>query len=333
MIPQRINSLKFVFPGNCVKPNDGEIVKFAKQISLKETDIDALYTIQNETAIVVKFINSSLMLKKKEEWNGKSFDFKYDNGLLIQLQCEDASKEQKYVRLFNLIPEIDDIEVKLAMGKYGKVIRVIREKYPSKLGFNVYNGVRGIYMEMNKDIPQSLFIKGHGTRVYYDGIKEQCFKCGSYDHKKSECVKSVHDRLNKVITYSDVLSVGNHAESSLQTLPLSVDNNKESGTTQTEHTDNNVNNNSTKTDEIMTPENDDFPDLMDVDEELEMVGKSGENEGEIKVKRKSGQILILNIENPTALNTVLIGDKFKLKSAKVKNLKRLIKPNKNQQND
>ena len=61
-----------------------------------------------------------------------------------------------YVRIYGLPPEVADRKVASVLGKYGKVKRIVREKIPAELGLDAYTGVRGVYMDVKKEIPSSL---------------------------------------------------------------------------------------------------------------------------------------------------------------------------------
>lgn len=315
MLPRRINSLKFVFPETSARPNDMEIIKFAKKVELKETEVEALYTVPSEKAIVIKFCNSELMQARVDLWKNKVFDFEFENGIKVQINCEEASKEQKYVRIFNLIPEIEDSDIKTVMVNYGKVVKIVREKYPSKLGYNVYNGVRGIYMELSRDIPQSLFVKGHGARIYYEGIKEQCFKCGGFDHKKIDCQKTVTDRLNKVISYSDIVTTQSSGTTDAHSSSVQLQNVNNETDLQDTVPIQKVNNVVQVTDENKNEE-------MEIDEEFEIVEKNSENYQDrlLKIKDKRGKIWYMQTENMEIYENTLIGQKINVSRNKRKRL-------------
>lgn len=306
MYPKRINSLKFTFPDSqCAKPNDIEIVKFAKQIGVTETEVEAVYAVLNEKAIVIKFYTEDQMKQRKEVWVGKMFDFEYENGIKVQLKSEEASKDQKYVRIFNLIPEIEDADVKIALQRYGKIVKIIREKYPSKLGLNVFNGTRGVYMELSSDIPQSIFIKGNGARIYYDGIKEQCFKCGALDHKKKECQRTVQQRLNGVASYSDVLTADKPIADNVVPTP----------TTFTPVV--NINNSKNLEETLNGNLN-----QMDIDEDYELIESNLGDINSIKLRDTDGEEITLTLNDDTMYKIIESGKKVKLSKSYVK-LKRL----------
>ena len=79
--------------------------------------------------------------------NPEQLSFHYANGKTVQVRMSVAGGNVQYVRIFDLPPEVPDKDVSLVLGKYGKVKRVIREKFPAELGLDMFTGVRGIYMD------------------------------------------------------------------------------------------------------------------------------------------------------------------------------------------
>ena len=51
----------------------------------------------------------------------------------------------------------------------------------------LYSGIRGVYMDILKPIPASLFIRNSKARIYYEGFKNRCFHCKADDHLKINC--------------------------------------------------------------------------------------------------------------------------------------------------
>lgn len=113
--------------------------------------------------------------------------FRYADGATTETMVMDAGGTIEYVRIFGLTPEIGDDEIQKEMDKYGNVKYLCRERYAVESGFPIFNGVRGIYMEVGKDLPGQIKIKGKQARVYYDGLKDKCFVCGTEGHLKVDC--------------------------------------------------------------------------------------------------------------------------------------------------
>ncbi|XP_055589326.1 uncharacterized protein LOC129741612 [Uranotaenia lowii] len=105
-----------------------------------------------------------------------------------------ASKLFRYIRIFNLPPETEDKEIAAAMSRYGKIHQFVRERYPAEYEYPVYSGIRGVHMELEKEIPASLFIGHFRARIYYDGLKNRCFLCKAEGHLKVDCPKLISVR-------------------------------------------------------------------------------------------------------------------------------------------
>lgn len=59
---------------------------------------------------------------------------------------------------------------KFVAGKYGKVKRVIWEKFPAEFGLDMYTGVQSVYIDMKKKIPSSLHLYIY---IFYEGSNAQ----------------------------------------------------------------------------------------------------------------------------------------------------------------
>lgn len=93
----------------------------------------------------------------------------------------------RYVRVFDLPPEVADADLIAVMAKYGTVKRTVRERFPAEFQLNMFTGVRGIHMDIDQDIPEVLFFQGRKGRVYYIGVKQKCFTCNANTHLKKSC--------------------------------------------------------------------------------------------------------------------------------------------------
>ncbi|XP_055612142.1 pescadillo homolog [Uranotaenia lowii] len=56
-------------------------------------------------------------------------------------------------------------------------------------------GIRGVHLEIAKELPANLFIAHFKVRLFYDGVKNRCFVCQSEDHFKAECPKLISRQL------------------------------------------------------------------------------------------------------------------------------------------
>lgn len=93
----------------------------------------------------------------------------------------------RYVRVFDLPPEVSDVDLVTVMQRYGKIKRTVRERFPADFHLDLFTGVRGVYMNVEKEIPDVLYFRNRTGRVYYDGIKAKCFRCKSELHFKKDC--------------------------------------------------------------------------------------------------------------------------------------------------
>lgn len=103
------------------------------------------------------------------------------------MMVTDGNEEIKYVRLFYLPPEVPDKEIAEFLNKYGVLKKIVHEKRSVASGFKCFSGVRGIYMDVNKEIPPQVYICNYRCRVYYSGMQEKCFVCRATDHLKPDC--------------------------------------------------------------------------------------------------------------------------------------------------
>lgn len=195
----RIGSLRLRFEQNSPEPTDAEIFHFMKEkMMLNHETLLCMYKDKTELSVIIKFKTEDdlkAVLKRFPE----TMDFDYSTQRCCKVQLSAASTVVKYVRLFNLPPEIDDREIWSIMARYGKIQRMVREKYAEETGFPIWTSVRGMYMELKQgdEIPASVHIRNIRARVYYEGLVNKCFQCGSCDHLKVDCPnrKSINDRI------------------------------------------------------------------------------------------------------------------------------------------
>jgi hypothetical protein len=124
---------------------------------------------------------------------GRTFEanFKFDKGTIVKVQISEANGKLKYVRVFNLIPEVEDEHIANALKEYGTVKKQVREKFPATFGVDIFTGVRGVYMEISKPLPPYMSIGNLRAKFYYQGMTEGCFFCNGTDHVKLNCPKKI----------------------------------------------------------------------------------------------------------------------------------------------
>lgn len=181
----RKNTIRVQFKEEDMKPTNEEMFRFAATCNLTPTNVHTMAQDTFEKCIFIKFHNEELFKEFLENYN--EVTFQYSNGSKTTVNITPAGGQIKYVRIFNLPSDIDETEIATELKKFGKISAQKKERYASNTGWPIFSGVRGLYMDVERDIPQILNIMNFRCRVYYDGQKDKCFKCGSMDHLKALC--------------------------------------------------------------------------------------------------------------------------------------------------
>lgn len=189
------NTVRFAFPPDSARPSYEEIAKFVKALDISTIEMDTLYRRAETHSVYLKF-KTQKAFKQAMENNAHPLRFEYANGTTVVVQASDAEGNFQYVRVCELPPELPDKEISLVLGKYGEVKRVIREKFPAGLGLDIYNGVRGVYMNVKSEIPPVLYFLNWRGNIFYFGNKEKCFICAEKGHQMSACPKKKVQRPN-----------------------------------------------------------------------------------------------------------------------------------------
>lgn len=186
-------------------PSLKEAISFiAKDLRIRDLDVHSVYRDSTENTFFVKFKDETVM-KETTQRLRTTETFTYGDGTKVQVHVAAADGFFRYVRLFSLPPEATDADIAKAMAKFGTVRQIVREKLPSDLGYNAYNGTRGVHMEVKSEIPPALYIGHFKCRVFYEGLRNRCFICKEEGHVKAECPSrpSVQSRISNVSGPSD----------------------------------------------------------------------------------------------------------------------------------
>lgn len=180
------NTLVFEFPEDAPGPTLLEMSRFVKNFGADHGAMDTCYRNADEKRLFIRFktveaFNDAIME------NSEELIFRYSDGKTVHIKMSVAEGACKYVRIFNLPPEVEDTEISRVLMKYGKIKKLIREKFPPECELDLYTGIRGAYMEVQKPIPAALFIRNCKARIYYEGLKNRCFHCKADDHLKLNC--------------------------------------------------------------------------------------------------------------------------------------------------
>lgn len=185
----RKNTVKLVFGPGCKVPTHLEVLKFTiGNLKLSAADIHSIYKDENGGQFYVKIIDEptfSAFIAETDE----QYTFQYEDGSVTEVQIDQACRIFRYVRIFNLPPEIEDREIQYVLGQYGTVRQHVRERFPNEVNVNIFTGVRGVHMEVSREIPSHLYVGHFRARIYYDGLKNKCFYCKTEGHEKSNCPK------------------------------------------------------------------------------------------------------------------------------------------------
>lgn len=208
--------LKIIFGPRTKMPTDREIFRFFRTRNWTCDMLNAMFREPKEFAVYVMFRTEELMMAELMKCP-PSETFVYEDHQETKVTFATARGNYRYVRIFGLPIEIEDKHVASVMSKYGKIQHMIREKYGADTGFPIMNGVRGVHIEMENEVPSQIYIQHFQAKVFYDGMTSKCFVCGSVDHLKANCPKrvSVNARLSQNNfhgTYAEVVADSSRKE-------------------------------------------------------------------------------------------------------------------------
>jgi Zinc knuckle len=184
---QRRNTIKVQLPSQNEKPLDAEMLRWViLDLELKDEEIVGVgQNPANDGVMYIKCVSEAKMREVIEKYDGTLF--KYLNGIAVRVTMTEASENIRYVRIFGLPFEVEDEHIESFFRSFGIVKRLVKEKYPAHYNFHVLSGVRGVYIDLKREIPAFLHMRGVRVKIHYYGMKAKCHICGSLDHMKSEC--------------------------------------------------------------------------------------------------------------------------------------------------
>lgn len=198
------NTLAFRFPPGAPAPTLVDIARFVKNLDADLDSMETSYKLAEERCVCVKFKSLDDMKEAQSQIPEIVF-FRYSNGEKVEVKTTVAGCCTKYVRIFDLPPEVPDSEIAAVLGRYGVVKRMIREKFPADLGLNMFTGVRGVYLDIKKVVPASLYFLNRKGRIFYEGLKQKCFLCREEGHLKADCPQRENSKGVKSVPVNHVL--------------------------------------------------------------------------------------------------------------------------------
>lgn len=182
-----INTAQFRFPAGSPRPSWAEIASFLKSLETDLLLIESAYKTANDRSLFLKFSSLEAM-KEALRKNADPKKFIYANGKTVEVRMCIAGANVQYVRVFDLPPELSDECLSLVLAEYGKIDQVIREKFAAESGLgHIHNGVRGVFIDVKKDIPPMIDVGKWKGRIFHNGLKDTCFLCRAVGHRKDSC--------------------------------------------------------------------------------------------------------------------------------------------------
>ena len=122
-------------------------------------------------------------------------------GIVAEIYIRSSQQLDHFVRLASLPFSTTDEEIQKALGKYGEVRMITRDRYktsdPNRDYFEGFNGYATVRMQMEKDIPEVLQFEAGKVKISYQGQPTICYKCRKPGHLSMECREEPEEETNK----------------------------------------------------------------------------------------------------------------------------------------
>lgn len=201
------NTVQFRFPPGSPRPSWNEIANFLKQLDTDPLLMESAYKTARDRSLFIKFISQDAM-KTSLKKNLEPRAFVYSSGKSVEVRMTIAGTDMRYIRVFDLPPEISDESLSLVLAKFGNVEYVTREKFPAESGLgHLQTGVRGVYLDVERNVPPFVDVCGWRGNVFYSGLKDTCFFCQGVGHRRDSCPQ----RIAQNSTQKDKQTVASYA--------------------------------------------------------------------------------------------------------------------------
>lgn len=205
----RKNTIKAVFNKDQQRPTAYEIHQWLEEnINVREDELDTLQLVSKQNAVYIKF-NNQLSYEKHLQLHTGTSTIQLMNGATTTVNITAGEFDTTTVRILNVPPEVPNDRIMHVLQTYGKVQEIINEKWSKKYRFQVDTGIRLVNMQINKQIPSTLYIAGYEAYVVYPGQEQTCFLCGSASHIRRYCPgkgsRQIGNNNNRPFLMSDLL--------------------------------------------------------------------------------------------------------------------------------
>ena len=165
---KRKNTVEFRFERDKERPTAYEVHDWLfNVIKIQEDQVEAVQLDGIKNSVFVKFVTEGQM--DRVLLKGPQIIFKTNTGLEIKVQIMKSDSLEKIVRVMNLPLEIPNNIISDYFNEYGNVVKVEDEVWSSRYKFPVKNGIRLVKLELKKQIPSYVMIKGYRAQIYYEG--------------------------------------------------------------------------------------------------------------------------------------------------------------------
>lgn len=95
------------------------------------------------------------------------------------------ASRMRVITVLNLPTELPDGDLDAVLGRYGRIIKSYREKYREYPTVEI--GARKVLLEMTREVPNFIVVRGFQAMCLYSGMRKVCRRCGEEGHLAVDC--------------------------------------------------------------------------------------------------------------------------------------------------